>query len=107
MQERYEKFYKSNFKNSYGFWHKVINRGKKQIKILRNTIFEINSKSIKILDVGCGAGDEMKEAISDLDKNIKIIANDTSQEVLDIYRKNLTDAVIETKNCRLERLPEC
>ncbi|HLD85801.1 MAG TPA: class I SAM-dependent methyltransferase [archaeon] len=105
MQDAYEKFYKTNWEEVYGFWHKVITRGEHQVKILIENLNSINKGKITILDLGCGSGDEIKEALSKAkNKEFVIIANDTSEEALEKYRKNID--VKETIQERLENLPK-
>ena len=101
MQDAYEKFYKTNWEEVYGFWHKVITRGEHQVKILIENLNSINKGKITILDLGCGSGDEIKEALSKAkNKEFVIIANDTSEEALEKYRKNI--AVKKTIQERLD-----
>lgn len=106
MENRYEKFYKTDWIEVYGFWHKIIDRGQKQIEILKKIISKIDKNSIKILDVGCGEGDEINEALSKIkNKHFEIIANDASKEALEKYKKNNSSYVKRTLNEKLENLP--
>ncbi len=107
MQDRYKNFYKTDWKEVYGFWHKIINRGQKQIGLLIRFINKLHGNSIKILDVGCGEGDEIKKALSQIkNKKFEIIANDTSKEALEEYKKNNSPYVKKTINEKLENLPK-
>lgn len=106
MQDRYKKFYETDWAEAYGFWHKVIDRGQKQIELLRKTIDKINVDSVKILDVGCGEGDEIKKALSQIkNKDFEIVANDTSEEALEKYQQNNSSHVRKTTIEKLENLP--
>ena len=104
-RERYEEFYKTSWAKAYGFWHKVITRGEHQVRLLEEILSKIDKETISILDVGCGQGDEVKEALSRLSpKKFQITANDTSREALDMYaRNNPTEELIQE---RLENLPK-
>lgn len=106
MQDRYEKFYETDWREVYGFWHKVIDRGQKQIELLIKFISKINGDSIKILDVGCGEGDEIKKVLSQIkNKDFEITANDTSKEALEEYKKNNPLYIKQTIKEKLENLP--
>ncbi len=106
MQDRYKKFYETDWADAYGFWHKVIDRGKKQIELLRKTIEEFDTNSVKILDVGCGEGDEINKTLSQIkNKDSEIVANDTSKEALEKYKQNNRAYIGKTINERLENLP--
>lgn len=84
----YEKFYKTNWEETYNFWKKVIDRREKQIDILKEEIGKIPKATIKILDLGAGTGDEIRDTLSYFkDKRFEIIANDTSIEALRIYKE--------------------
>jgi len=106
MRTRYEKFYKEDWGKAYGFWHKVITRGEYQVRILKDILSNFNTSTVNILDLGCGKGDEIREAIKDIkDKKIRIVANDTSKEALNEYSKINSDNTVETVLLRLEDLP--
>lgn len=104
--ERYERFYKEDWGDRYGFWHRVITRGEHQIRILKEVINGIEGNSVNILDLGCGKGDEIKEALDSIkNKEFHITANDTSMEALDEYSRNMPSYVKEVINDRLEDVP--
>lgn len=106
-ESRYKEFYENDWEDVYGFWHKIIDRGEKQIKILTKYLKTLERNSIKILDVGCGEGDEIKQVLFRLkNKNIEITANDTSKEALEKYMRNNSFYVKQTINKKLENLPE-
>ena len=107
MEDRYEKFYNSDWEKVYGFWHKIITRGEHQVRILVETLSKINKKKITILDVGCGKGDEIQEALPYIkNKEFEITANDTSKVALERYLKNNSPNVKEFIQDRLENIPK-
>ncbi len=104
MTERYEEFYKDNWAEVYGFWHKMITRGERQVDLLEETIKKTDKNTIRMLDVGCGQGDEVKEALSRVPyRKLQITANDTSREALERYARN--NPAEELVQERLENLP--
>ncbi|GEM_PF-2809896 len=103
----YADFYKKNWQEVYGFWHKIINRGEKQINFLVTWFEKFSGDKIRVLDLGCGSGDEILEAISLISgKQFEICANGTSAEALDLYEENLGRFVKKKILGRLEDLPE-
>lgn len=104
--ERYERFYREDWGDRYGFWHRVITKGKHQIRILKEIISGIEGNPVNILDLGCGKGDEIKEAVDSIkNKEFQITANDTSKEALDEYSRSMPSYVREVINDRLEDVP--
>ncbi|MDO8482695.1 MAG: class I SAM-dependent methyltransferase [bacterium] len=102
-----EVFFKDNWSNSYGFWHEIINRGDRQVLLIRNAIRKINKPIIKILDIGCGEGDEMNAALSGInDKTFWITAVDTSGDALNKYRGNNPRFTKTTIQEKLECIPK-
>jgi SAM-dependent methyltransferase len=68
---------------------------------------DFSGKTIRVLDLGCGEGDEIAEAISQVQgKNFEIWANDTSEEALALYEKILGQYVKRKVLWRLEDLPD-
>lgn len=105
--DRYETFYKDDWLDTYGFWHRVIDRGEKQIRIIKDCLNNMGKDNIKILDLGCGEGDEIKQVLSSIEnKDFEITASDTSKEALDRYQNNNPKHVKKTYECRLEILPK-
>lgn len=103
--DRYEEFYRNDWAKVYGFWHKIITRGEHQVRMLEDVLSKIDHEIIKMLDVGCGQGDEVKEALTRVPHiPVQITANDTSEEALDRYLRNILEAD-RTIVGRLENLP--
>lgn len=106
MKNNYTKFYETNWEQAYSFWHKIINRGEKQIRTISKIIKAIDSKPIRILDVGCGEGDETYSVLSKFkNKKFEITANDTSDEALKRYKHLNLRYLRKSINKRLEKLP--
>lgn len=107
MVERYEGFFSKDWDRAYSFWHKIIDRGDVHIRVIIRIIKSIGKKEIKILDLGCGEGDELKAALDKFpDKEFRIIANDVSETALERYAKNNKKYLEKTLLCRLEEVPD-
>ncbi len=107
MSKRYEKFYKTDWENTYSFWYKINDKNKGQIKVIRDIIQKINKRKVRILDLACGEGREIKKALSFFpDKDFKITANDTSKEVLEKYIENNKKYIEKIDDKKLETLPQ-
>ncbi|MBW3002649.1 class I SAM-dependent methyltransferase [Candidatus Woesearchaeota archaeon] len=112
--DRYEEFYKNDWAEVYGFWHKIITRGEHQVKMLEDVLSKIDREIVNMLDVGCGQGDEVKEALTRVPHaQVQIIANDTSAEALVWYTENILSLRAQNRPARvgyvrdrLENLPK-
>jgi len=96
--DKYDQLW-DDWTDSYGFWHAAINRQNQQIPWLRNKIthgLDTDRDAFRLLDVGCGEGHEVHEALDDVTVQPHIVANDISQDVLDTYH--------ETNSPYIERL---
>ncbi|MBD3303999.1 methyltransferase domain-containing protein [Candidatus Woesearchaeota archaeon] len=111
--DRYEEFYRNDWAEVYGFWHKIITRGEHQVRMLEDVLSKIG-KEINMLDVGCGQGDEVKEALTRAPHvQVQILANDTSAEALVRYTDNMLSMRTQNRPAhvgyiqdRLENLPK-
>lgn len=104
--EGYEELFRSEWDKTYDFWHRVIDRGERQVAFLREQLETVQESPVRLLDVGCGNGDEIGAAMDRVDRDIWVVANDISGTALDRYRDRNEDVLADTYQCRLEALPE-
>ncbi len=82
------KNYFHKWSDHYGFWHKIINRDEKYLKLYINYLNKIEKKDIDILDLGCGDGKELNKCLRNYpQKRFHIVANDNSNEALKFYHQ--------------------
>ncbi|MFA6474464.1 MAG: class I SAM-dependent methyltransferase [Patescibacteria group bacterium] len=74
---------------------------------MSSNIRELNKSNVRILDVGCGEGDELYTALSLLpQQQVAITANDTSLEALQKYQQRFGTKVRKSIAAPLEKLAE-
>jgi len=92
LKMTYTEFF-TDFEKAYGFWHDVTDRSETQIRII-DDIFRTHKDIItcplrqeeyepSVLDLGCGAGDEIAQT-----NYTNIIGIDQQPEALKLYKKN-------------------
>jgi len=88
---------------NYGMWDEENNNLIKANKNLVNFLFEksqlSNKKNMKILDIGCGYGEQDVEWLNKIDNTCKIIAVDISEKQIDYAREKNKNSNITFKIC--------
>lgn len=96
----------TSWDESYGWWHDCIDRTEQQVEWLSSRIGSISIDPVTILDIGCGDGGEMADVRNRCERNVRLSANDISNEAISEYINANGERVINTYPCPFEELAD-